>query len=485
VRDRLLAAAARLDSAAGPPLLDPLTRLDTAAARRLTRLRGTLDLVVQLLTVVLSGVLAACLRQLHRLALETVLPPSARPSTVPPPRHAAVRRVLGAREVAVACLAVFAVAVVGAAVVAPAPPSRTAPAAAVERAVTAAAEVRDDTVDVVPARPEARAVPPEQAPAGALPVFVPPAPPSPSPAPPPPPPATRWLPTGTGMWLHDWVRTEGGSAQAVVDRSLASGLTHLYVQTGSTKKGWIGEEVLSQLLPATAGTGLKVVAWDFPKLIDPEADALRMAAAATWERPGVPRVAAVAPDVETAAEGTQLSPDAVTRYYATLRAALPPEVAVLATVPWPSEKRTGFYPYAQTAAFSDAFVPMAYWYNRPPAVVTETSMLWLAQFGLPVMPVGQGYDGRIDAPYLPEDPDPAGSVQAFVDAARTHGAASISLWSWQTTGGPQWDVLARASAGPWTPAPAPLVPAAPPPPPAPPFAPAPAPAAPPAAAPAG
>jgi hypothetical protein len=254
------------------------------------------------------------------------------------------------------------------------------------------------------------------------------------------------------MWLHDWVRSEGGSAPAVVDRALASGLTHLYVQTGSTKKGWIGEEVLSQLLPATEGTDLKVIAWDFPKLIDPEADALRMAAAATWSRPGVPRVAAVAPDVETAAEGTRLSPDAVSRYYATLRAALPPEIAVLATVPWPSEKRIGFYPYTETAAHSDAFVPMAYWYNRSPTVVTDTSMAWLAQFGLPVMPVGQGYDGRIDAPYLAEDPDPAGSVQQFVDAARSRGAASISLWSWQTTPGPQWDVLARASALPWTPA---------------------------------
>jgi hypothetical protein len=164
-------------------------------------------------------------------------------------------------------------------------------------------------------------------------------------------------------------------------------------------------------------------------------------------------VAAVAPDVETRAEGTHLTPHAVLGYYRELRRQLPPEIAVLATVPWPSEKRTNSYPYAETAAHSDAFVPMAYWYNRSPYGVTEISMQWLARFGLPVMPVGQGYDGRIDAPYLAEDPDPAGSVQQFVDAARAGGAPSISLWSWQTTGGPQWDVLARAGAGPWPPAP--------------------------------
>jgi len=263
------------------------------------------------------------------------------------------------------------------------------------------------------------------------------------------------------MWLHDWVKSENGDARAVVARAQRTGLSHLFVQTGSSKKGWIGEEVLSELLPATVGTGLSVIAWDFPKLDDPEADAQRMALAATWSRPDTPRVSAVAPDVETAAEGTRLTPDRVIRYYTALRAALPPEIPILATVPWPSEKRIGKYPYAETAPFTDAFIPMVYWYNRPPAAVTATSMEYFKQFGKPIIPVGQGYDGRIDAPYLPADPDPAGSVQAFVDAARAGGATSISLWSWQTTGGAQWDVLARAGA---------VFPPPPPPPPPPPVA---------------
>jgi hypothetical protein len=312
-----------------------------------------------------------------------------------------------------------------------APPSASAPPAVPVAPFPAAAPAPH----AAPAPPAAAPVPAGEPPAAAA-AAAPAAPATPA----------RWLPTGTGMWLHEWHRTEGGDAAAVVARSLASGLSHLYVQTGSTKKGWIGEEVLSELLPATSGTGLSVIAWDFPKLIDPEADARRLVQAATWQRPGVPRVAAVAPDVETAAEGTRLSADAVTRYYATLRAELPPEVAILATVPWPSEKRTRSYPYAETAAHSDAFVPMAYWYNRRPWVVTATSMEWLKRFGKPVMPVGQGYDGRLDAPYLAADPAPDKSVQAFVNAAQEAGAQSISLWSWQTTGDLQWGVLARAGA---------------------------------------
>jgi len=104
------------------------------------------------------------------------------------------------------------------------------------------------------------------------------------------------------MWLHKWNQSEAGDAAQVVARAQKVGLTHLYVQTGSSRLGWIGQEVLSELMPATNGTDLKVIAWDFPKLNDPEADARRLARAAWWNQKGAPMVAAVAPDVETAAE---------------------------------------------------------------------------------------------------------------------------------------------------------------------------------------
>ncbi|MDP9101361.1 MAG: hypothetical protein M3N21_04350, partial [Actinomycetota bacterium] len=259
-------------------------------------------------------------------------------------------------------------------------------------------------------------------------------------------PVVRWLPHGTGMWVHQWTATEGGHAGQVVARAEAAGLSVLYVQTGDSVDGWIGTPVLSQLLPATRGTDIKIVAWDFPTLANPVADARRLARAALFRRPGTPRVAAVAPDVETGSEGTRLSGHALDLYYATLRQALPAGVAILATVPWPSQYRINSYPYARTSRHVDGFIPMAYWYNNSPAVVTTTSMHILQRYGKPVLPVGQGYDGRLDAPYLKPDPAPDRSVQAFVDAAKALGAPAVSLWSWQTTGSKQWGVLARARA---------------------------------------
>jgi hypothetical protein len=257
-------------------------------------------------------------------------------------------------------------------------------------------------------------------------------------------PARRWLPSGTGMWLHNFGSTEAGNPDAIVRRALSAGLTTLYVQTGSSKKGWIGSGPLLALLPATRGTDLKVVAWDFPTLADPVADAQRLAKAARYRCPGCARVAAVAPDVETAAEGTRIGEAAVARYYGSLRAALPPDIAILATVPWPSEKRVGKYPYARTAALVDALMPMTYWYNRAPGQVTTTSMNYLHALRRPVLPVGQGFDGRVDAPYLSLDLHPGVSVQAFLDSARAHGAQAVSLWSWETTGDEQWEALAWA-----------------------------------------
>ena len=258
------------------------------------------------------------------------------------------------------------------------------------------------------------------------------------------PPVHRWLPSGTGMWIHEYVRSEGGSGRAVVARAVQSGFTTLYVRTGSTADGWTGSPTLRSLLPATNGTAVQVVAWDFPTLRDPVADAHRMAIAARFHCPGCPRVAAVAPDVETAAEGTQISTTSVRIYYMMLRRLIPRDVAILATVPWPSSARRGTYPYAKTAQLTDAFMPMAYWYNQSPAAVTGTSMRYLAKFHRPVMPVGQGYDGRMDAPYIAADPHPGLSVRSFTRVARAKGARAISLWSWQTTGPLQWDAITLA-----------------------------------------
>lgn len=252
----------------------------------------------------------------------------------------------------------------------------------------------------------------------------------------------RWLPTGTGMWTYLWNRTAHGNAAQVVRRARWLGIDTLYVRTGTSATGFSGAPVLRRLLPRTRHTGVRVVAWDFPLLSHPREEARRLARAARYRAPGkgTPRIAAVAPDIETPAEGTHTSARAVIRYLRALRHDLPKGTAILATVPWPSEVRRGRYPYEAVATHADALIPMAYWYNRSPSAVTAFSVRWLRRFHKPVLPVGQGYDSRLDAPYLPHS-NQRREVRAFLRTARHLHVRAVSLWVWQTAGPAQWDAL--------------------------------------------
>jgi hypothetical protein len=257
-------------------------------------------------------------------------------------------------------------------------------------------------------------------------------------------PHDRYVPSGTGMWTYQWAETEGGSTRKIVKRAEAMGLTHLYVRTGTRKGGFDGGPVLRKLLPATKGTDLKVIAWDFPQLKNPVADAKRLARAANYIVPGAPRVAAVAPDIETGAEGTKISSGAVTTYMTTLRRLIPKRVAIIGVTPWPSEHRVGKYPFAHVAKYSDALAPMAYWINRDPATVTRQSMKRLSRFGKPVLPIGQAYDPRIDVPGIGYGPPSRAQVKAFFDTAAKLGAPSASLRVGQFASTGQWQALRTA-----------------------------------------
>ena len=254
-------------------------------------------------------------------------------------------------------------------------------------------------------------------------------------------PGKRYIPTGTGMWTYQWGETEGGNARRIVERAQAVGLTHIYVRTGTRAGGFDAQKQLTQLLPATQGTGIQIIAWDFPMLHNPVADARRLADAAKFRVPGAPRIMAVAPDIETGSEGTKLSAKNVDLYMRTLRVSLPKDVSIIGVVPWPSEKRTARYPFGTVAKYSDAVAPMAYWVNRDPATVVNQSMKRLAVFRKPVLPIGQAYDPRIDVPTLKWGPPNRAQMDAFFTTAAKNNAPSVSLWVWQFASAEQWKAL--------------------------------------------
>ena len=254
---------------------------------------------------------------------------------------------------------------------------------------------------------------------------------------------SRYIPAGTGMWIYEWHRSNHGKPASIVRRARHAGLSTLYLRTGSTWDGFTGGANLRRLLTASHGTDVRVVAWDFPRLGRPYRDALRLARAARVHSANGQRVAAVAPDIETPAEGTFNAGWRVRTYLRVLRNHLPANVSILTAVPWPSRYRIGDYPYASVARHSDVLVPMAYWYNNRPGPVTARSISYLRRFHRPVQPVGQGYDGKLDVPSLRHN-NLRRQVPMFFRAAHRHGARAVSLWSWQAAPPVAWHALRHA-----------------------------------------
>jgi hypothetical protein len=235
---------------------------------------------------------------------------------------------------------------------------------------------------------------------------------------------------GRGIWVTNWPTTDV-DVPGLVARARDAGLQSIWVRTGGTRQGYYGDKVLPELVPAAHAAGLKVVAWDFPFMSDPMADAVRAKQALDAG------VDAIAPDVETTYEGTYATPRRVELYLSLVRSYAGTR-PVAATIPRPTPKRLETFPYAAFPAYADLFVPMVYWSCNEPGELVAQSMQHLGAL-LPVHPVGQGYDmgkegGRPGLPTFAE-------TWRFLDAAKRGGAVGASLWTIEQVGPEQWEAL--------------------------------------------
>ncbi len=317
---------------------------------------------------------------------------------------------------------------------------------------SATTRVPAGTKPPAPASPQARtlfALPAKPVlPAPCPPPPIPPGPPG-SPPPPPqvpessvpvapaPPPRHVSLAAigGKGIWLTVW-RGVPVDVAGVVATARSAGLHQLWIRTGSTHDGFYGGSTLKTLLPAAHAVGIAVIAWDFPTMSNPAADAAR--AAATL-RTGVDGFGA---DIESPAEGTYLSAKRVAYYLSLVRRAAGAK-PVVAIVPRPTPYWLAIYPYAAEAPYVDVFAPMVYWSCNEPGTTTLEAMTPLQRLR-PVAPIGQDYNmasegGRHGLPSARE-------IWRFLDVAHRGGAIGASLYDLESGGPIQ---LATLGAYPW------------------------------------
>jgi len=242
--------------------------------------------------------------------------------------------------------------------------------------------------------------------------------------------------SGKGIWLTLWPG-DRLSAPAVVSTARSAGLHQLWVRTGSSKNGFYGGTILKQLVPAAHAAGISVIAWDFPTLSDPAADAVRAALAFSYG------VDAFSPDIESAAEGTHLTARRV-RYYLSLVRAIAGQRPVVATVPRPTSYWLANYPYSAAAPFVDAFAPMVYWSCTEPGAAVNQAVAILSRW-CPVAPVGQDYNmGPEGGP--PGLPTPK-EIWRFLDVAHRLRSVGASLYDMEAGGPAQLRALAEY---PWS-----------------------------------
>lgn len=236
--------------------------------------------------------------------------------------------------------------------------------------------------------------------------------------------------SGKGVWVTTFGKRPL-DVEATLAKAKSSGATSVWVRTGGSRQGYYGDQFLPRLVPQAHALGMTVVAWDFPFLSDPVADAERA------RRALAAGIDAFAPDVETSAEGTFATPRRVQLYLSLVRrhAGTRP---VVATIPRPTPKRIASFPYSSFPPYADVFAPMVYWSCNEPGELVEESMAFLGRM-LPVHPVGQAYDmgtegGRRGTPSRAE-------TLRFLDAARRGGAIGAGLWTIEHAGPAQLTAL--------------------------------------------
>jgi hypothetical protein len=244
------------------------------------------------------------------------------------------------------------------------------------------------------------------------------------------------------MWLYEPQYVEGGDPVSIVARAQATGLTHLFVRMGSSVDGFNAAEFLDALLPVAHAGGLRVIGWDFPYLENVGADVMRALEAIQYTTPTGDRIDGFSADIETQMEYVWLSPENAASYGATLRENVGPSFLLIATVPRPSPARQVDYPYPEVVQYFDAIAPMVYWIDQPPDEEAANAVDFLSQFGKPVLPVGQAYDGALEGG--PPGTPTADEIGSFVNAADAHGAAGVSFWSWQHASDEMWSAIAAA-----------------------------------------
>lgn len=170
---------------------------------------------------------------------------------------------------------------------------------------------------------------------------------------------------GAGVWMNIWnypkVETPG-EVEAYVKTLVQYKIRNLFVQTSRSNTDAIVDRAgLSALIDQCHRNHIRVIAWSFAELVNPEFDADKLIAAGLFESATGQRVDAVAGDLEG-----NLKPAKIEAYAARLRAKLGLKYPLIAVVysPLNRSQQALITPWKVIANNFDVIAPMTYWAGR-------------------------------------------------------------------------------------------------------------------------
>lgn len=224
---------------------------------------------------------------------------------------------------------------------------------------------------------------------------------------------------GNGVWIW-YVSASGGTASNIARMASDHGISTVLVKSSDADDYW--SQFSRELVDGLHGEGIQVCAWQFVYGSVPREEA-RMGARAV--RKGADCLVI---DAEGHYEGRYAAAD---RYIRKLRARIGHDYPLaLASFPY-----VDFHPAFPYSVFlgrggAQLNVPQMYWRAIGVSVRTIYSHAyrWNRPYDRPIYPLGQTY----------QDP-PRRQIVLFRRLATEYGAGGVSWWSWQETGGREWD----------------------------------------------
>lgn len=250
---------------------------------------------------------------------------------------------------------------------------------------------------------------------------------------------------GKGMWLPQPL-LEMADENQLVSAARSLGLTHIWLEAGSSAGGFYGRRDAARLLPAAHAAGLKVIAWLTTSLYNLPGDVELSLEAANYRTPDGQGFDGIAPDVEQ-----NMGADDVKAYAEITRARLGDDMLMVGVV-YPAGSWLGKeHPiHATLARYCNALAPMAYWSDERRAYYDGEAYWYVNQVigdlqavvgrDYPIHVIGQMYDpfGRNGAGQF----SPTSSeVQAALRAGREGGAVGVSFFQWGTATPEEWAAL--------------------------------------------